>query len=84
MVVANLSPAVAEELGVPSSLSGVIALEIQGGPAKRFFRKGDILLEVNGVSIASVDDLQRAVAVDESYWEFQINRGGRKLQMTLR
>ena len=63
MVVANLSPAVAEELGVPSSLSGVVALEIKGGPAKRFFRKGDILLEVNGVSIASVDDLQRAVAV---------------------
>ena len=84
MVVANLSPAVAEELGVPSSLSGVVALEIKGGVAKRFFRKGDILLEVNGVSIASVDDLQRAVAVDESYWEFEINRGGRKLQMTLR
>ena len=41
-------------------------------------------MEVNGVSIASVDDLQRAVAGDESYWEFEINRGGRKLQMTLR
>ena len=84
MVVANLSPAVAEELGVPSSLSGVIALDIKNGPAKRFFRKGDILLEVNGVSIASVDDLQRAVSSDEGYWEFEINRGGRKLQMTLR
>ncbi len=84
MVVANLSPAVAEELGVPSSLSGVIALEIRGGLAQRFFRKGDILLEVNGVSVASVDDLQRAISADESYWEIQINRGGRKLQMTLR
>jgi Do/DeqQ family serine protease len=84
MVVANLSPAVAEELGVPSSLSGVIALEIKNGPAKRFFRKGDILLEVNGVSIASVDDLQKAVAGDENYWEFEVNRGGRKLKMTLR
>jgi serine protease Do len=84
MVVANLSPAVAEELGVPSSLNGVIALEIKNGPAKRFFRKGDILLEVNGVSIASVDDLQQAVAGDENYWEIQVNRGGRKLQMTLR
>ncbi|MBZ0262005.1 MAG: DegQ family serine endoprotease [Hyphomicrobiales bacterium] len=84
MVVANLSPAVAEELGVPSSLSGVIALDIKGGAAKRFFRKGDILLEVNGVSIASVEDLEKAVSVDESYWEIQINRGGRKLQMTLR
>ena len=84
MVVANLSPAVAEELGVPSSLSGVIALEIKTGPAKRFFRKGDILLEINGVSIASVDDLQKAVSGDQSYWEIQINRGGHKLQMTLR
>ena len=84
MVVANLSPAVAEELGVPSSLSGVIALEIKGGVAKRFFRKGDILLEVNGVSIASVDDLEKAVSIEASYWEIQINRGGRMLQMTLR
>jgi Do/DeqQ family serine protease len=84
MVVANLSPAVAEELGVPSSLNGVIALEIKNGPAKRFFRKGDILLEINGVSIASVDDLQQAVSTVENYWEIQVNRGGRKLQMTLR
>ena len=84
MVVANLSPAVAEELGVPSSLSGVVALDIKNGPAKRFFRKGDILLEVNGVSIASVDDLQKAASIDEGYWEIEINRGGRKLQMTLR
>jgi Do/DeqQ family serine protease len=84
MVVANLSPAVAEELGVPSSLSGVIALEIKGGVAKRFFRKGDILLEVNGVSIASVDDLEKAVSIEAGYWEIHINRGGRMLHMTLR
>ena len=84
MVVANLSPAVAEELGVPSSLSGVIALDIKDGPAKRFFRKGDILLEINGVSIGSVDDVQKAIASQEGYWEIQINRGGHKLQMTMR
>ena len=84
MVVVNLSPAVAEELGVPSSLSGVIALEIKGGLARRFFRKGDIVLEVNGMSIASVDDLRGALAAGANYWEIQINRGGRKLQMTLR
>ncbi len=40
MVVANLSPAVAEELGVPSSLSGVIALEIKGGRGEAVFPQG--------------------------------------------
>ena len=40
MVVANLSPAVAEELGVPTLISGVVALEIKGGIAQQFFQKG--------------------------------------------
>ena len=29
--------------------TGVVAADIKGGPARRFFRKGDIILEVNGV-----------------------------------
>jgi Do/DeqQ family serine protease len=84
MVVANLSPAVAEELGVPTLISGVVALDIKGGIAQQFFRKGDILLNVNGFAIASVEDLQKALADDPGYWEIQINRGGRKLQLKLR
>lgn len=84
MVVANLSPAVAEELGMPTLLTGVVALDIKDGPALRFFRKGDILLEMNGVSIASVDDVQKAITDKQGYWEIQINRGGRKLTMKMR
>ncbi len=84
LVVANLSPALAEEMGVPTSLNGVIAVEVKGGISQRFFRKGDIVLELNGVSILSVADLQKAIAAQEDRWEIQINRGGRKLQMKLR
>jgi Do/DeqQ family serine protease len=84
LVVANLSPALAEEMGVPTSLNGVIAVEVKGGISRRFFRKGDIVLELNGVSILSVADLQKAIAAQEDRWEIQINRGGRKLQMKLR
>jgi Do/DeqQ family serine protease len=84
MVVANLSPAVAEELGVPTLISGVVALDIKGGIAQQFFQKGDILLNVNGFAIASVEDLQKALADAPGYWEIQINRGGRKLQLKLR
>jgi len=84
MVVANLSPAVAEELGIPTLVNGVVALDIKGGIAQRFFKRGDILVDVNGVTIATVDDLQRALADDPGSWEIQINRAGQKLQLKLR
>jgi S1-C subfamily serine protease len=83
MVVANLSPAVAEELGVPTGLVGVIAVEIARGPAQRFFRKGDVIVAVNGKAIASVDDLLAAVREDSGYWRISIKRQGRSLTLTL-
>ena len=83
MVVANLSPAVAEELGVPTLMTGVVALEIRGGIAQRFFAKGDILVAVNGVAITNVDGLQKLIGDKPDYWDIDINRGGRKLQLKL-
>jgi Do/DeqQ family serine protease len=83
MVVANLSPAVADELGVPTALNGVIAVDIARGPAQRFFRKGDIILGVNGSRIASVEDLLSAVQDNRGYWQIDINRQGRNLQLNL-
>jgi len=83
MVVANLSPAVAEELGISSNTDGVVAAEIRSGPARRFFRKGDIILEVNGVAVKDVDILTDALKDSEGYWEFAVNRAGRVLRMQL-
>jgi Do/DeqQ family serine protease len=83
MVIANLSPAVADELGMATLLTGVVAADIKGGPAQRFFKRGDIFVNVNGVAIASVDDLRNAISNNQGYWEIQINRGGKKLQLTL-
>ena len=84
LVVANLSPAVAEEMGLPTASSGVIALDVGRGVAQRFFKKGDIVLDVNGSLIANVEDLKQVISGRPDYWEIQISRGGRKLQMTLR
>ncbi|MBL8907979.1 MAG: DegQ family serine endoprotease [Rhizobiales bacterium] len=83
MVVANLSPAVAEELGLSSNTNGVVAAEIRNGPARRFFRKGDIILEVNGVTAENVDVLTEAINSSDGYWEFAVNRAGRVLRMQL-
>ena len=83
LVVANLSPAVADELGLPSGSTGVVAADVKGGPARRIFRKGDVLLEVNGVVIDSVDTLSSAVKTGEGFWQFAINRAGRVIRMQL-
>jgi Do/DeqQ family serine protease len=84
MVVANLSPAVAEEVGVPATLNGVVAVDISKGPAQRFFRKGDVIATVNDVDIATVDDLMTAIMNDQGYWQIAILRQGRKLRLTVR
>lgn len=83
LVVANLSPAVSEELNLPGASSGVVAMDVKGGPARRIFRKGDIVLEVNGSIIDSVDKLATSLESAEGYWEFAINRSGRVLRMQL-
>jgi serine protease Do len=83
LVVANLSPAVAEELGVPQNRTGVVALEVKGAPAARFFRKGDQVLEVNGVAIESVATLQKTLEAGDSFWQIAVRRGGRVLRLTI-
>jgi len=83
LVVANLSPAVADELGLPSGSTGVVASDVKGGPARRLFRKGDVILEVNGVVIDSVDTLNEALKKDNNFWQFAINRSGRVIRLQL-
>ena len=59
------------------------ALSIEGGPAKRFFRPGDIILEINGNAIDSVETLTAVIKANEGFWRIAINRGGRILKLTI-
>lgn len=84
LVVATLSPAVADEAGVLPDATGVVALSATQGPASRFFRRGDIIVAVNDARISTVRDLEKATQVDVGVWRIVINRQGRNLQLTLR
>jgi len=76
-VVANVSPALADELGLGISAKGVAVVDVKGGPAAEIgFRKGDILLEVNGEKVSNVKTLQGALTKENAYWELSIDRGG--------
>jgi S1-C subfamily serine protease len=83
MVAANLSPAVADELGLKPTAKGVAVAAIKGGPAQRFLRKGDVILEVNGTAIGDVAKLQEALGNGRGYWRIALDRGGRILKLSV-
>jgi Do/DeqQ family serine protease len=61
--VANMSPAVADELGLVEWRSGVIVMEVKPGSfAGRFVRPGDMILGINGQDVKNVADLKKQIA----------------------
>lgn len=82
-VVANLSPAVADELGLPVNIRGVVIAKAEQMPSSRFFKKGDIILEVNGTKIDTIETLSAALGTDEHFWRIAIKRGSRVLTLSV-
>ncbi len=81
--VANLSPALAEELRLDSSAEGVAVLEVADGSVAQSlgFQKGDVVLKVNNEPIAKTADLQRVTAQAARVWRVTILRGGQQLSV---
>jgi Do/DeqQ family serine protease len=84
MVVENLSPAVAEEVGLPADAKGVVAADAGKGPAQRYFKKGDVVLRVNKQEIETVAELQAALGDDTDRWQIVVERGGKQFVLRLR
>ena len=84
--VANLSPALAEELSLDTELTGVIVLRVRrGAPADRVgLEPGDLLLKLNGQAIGSVSALRKMAAEEADGWRMEIGRNGRVLQLFIR
>ncbi len=83
LVVANLSPAVAEEVSLPADSVGVVALDVKQGTAQQFFRKGDVITDVNGTAIDSVATLRSILQQAPNRWVIGFQRGGRKVYLRL-
>jgi Do/DeqQ family serine protease len=81
--VANLSPALAEELRLDSAAEGVAVLDVaKGSVAQNLgFQKGDVVLAVNDEQIANTADLQRAVAKPSRLWRLTVRRGGQQISL---
>ncbi len=84
---ANLSPALADELGLSmSNINGVIILKVvRNSNAANFgVLPGDILKEINGQSISSVSGLLRILKTPSNTWLITIDRGGKVMRMAIK
>lgn len=83
--VANISPALADELHLDSTAEGVVVVALaDDAPAANIgFQKGDIITSVNGQAIAKTGDLERATRDPARLWRITVVRGGQQINVTL-
>jgi Do/DeqQ family serine protease len=85
--VANLSPAVASELGLSwRGQRGVVIVDIvRRSPAARVgLAPGDIVVAVNGDEVTSTGQLAALAASEPLFWRLTIDRNGRLMRMVFR
>src|SRR5467141_2333396 len=79
--VANLSPALADELRMDIDSKGVVLTDVENGSTAQSFglQKGDVVLVVNSAKIETTQDLVRAVSQPSRVWRLTIQRGGQQI-----
>jgi Do/DeqQ family serine protease len=83
VTVANLSPALIDELGQPTlPTRGVVVTELRRGSPAQLLRltPGDVLVRVNDHEIKTVDDVRRVTTVPLP-WKVVVRRGDRVLTL---
>jgi S1-C subfamily serine protease len=83
MTVSNVSPALADELRLDPSASGVAVTEIADGSVAQSlqFQKGDLILLVNNTKIEKTNDLDRVSREQNRAWRVTIQRNGQQMSV---
>ena len=85
-VVANMNPALAEELGLEGFEPGVTILKIRrkSNASSVGFRPGDRVTTINGVEVASVRGLHKILTKPTRSWHVGIDRKGKALELVIK
>src|ERR1700728_3215422 len=81
--VANLSPALADEMRLEPQAEGVVITGVADGSAAQSVgvQKGDVVVSVNGQNIAKSSDLDRIANAGSRSWRITIDRGGQQISV---
>jgi serine protease Do len=86
LTVANMNPALAEELGLQSADPGIIVTKVTPGSiaARLQFQPGDMILRVNNRALPLVSDLKALLAeAPPREWAITVRRGGETLTVKI-
>jgi Do/DeqQ family serine protease len=83
--VANLSPAVADELGIDAEGPGVVVLEVKPNtPAARLgVKRGDLVIGLNNNKVISVAGLVKALGASPEGWRLSFQREGQVYNLAI-
>jgi len=83
--VANITPALADEMQMDMMATGVVVLRVAGGSAaeRLGFEQGDVIKQVNGDRIGNVAEMRRALDAADT-WRISLQRGDRTLNLSVR
>ncbi|EKS38931.1 DegQ family serine endoprotease [Afipia clevelandensis] len=83
--VANISPALADELKLDSSVEGIVVTDLPENAiaANVGFKKGDIIVAVNGRKLTHTRDLEKLASEGSRLWRITVIRGGQQLNVVL-
>jgi len=84
--VANMSPALGDELGLDGFKKGVVVIDLKrGSPAHRLgFEVGDFVKSVNGEKTATVSRLLSLLKGRPERWNVDISRAGKLLNLSIK
>ena len=81
--IASLSPAMAEEIGLDSGLSGVVVLEagVGSGASRLGVNAGDIIRDINNHEVRTVDDVVAFQKTAFKPWNITLTRAGQEVTL---
>jgi Do/DeqQ family serine protease len=79
--IANLSPALADELQLNAAADGVVVLDVAAGTVAENlgFQRGDVIVSVNNNKIAKTRDLEKLAHAGSRLWRITILRRGQQI-----
>lgn len=82
--VASLSPALAEEFGLDSAISGIVVLNVRGGSAaaRVGLREGDIIRAFDDRELRTVEELLEVRLPQFKPWRMRVTRSGNDISIS--